>query len=186
VQGIAELITRPGLINVDFADVRTVMAEMGMAMMGSGTGKGQDRARIAAEAAVASPLLEDINLTGARGLLVNITSGMDITMGEFEEVGNTIKNFSSDDATVVVGTVIDPSMTDEVRVTVVATGLESAVRAKEEPIPFVRPKQNLETDYKTLDRPTVIRNKADKEVANLEKTSPEYLDIPAFLRRQAD
>jgi len=186
VQGIAELITRPGLINVDFADVRTVMAEMGMAMMGSGTGKGQDRARIAAEAAVASPLLEDINLTGARGLLVNITSGMDITMGEFEEVGNTIKNFSSDDATVVVGTVIDPSMTDEVRVTVVATGLESAVRAKEEPLPFVRPKQNLETDYKTLDRPTVIRNKADKEVANLEKTSPEYLDIPAFLRRQAD
>ena len=123
VQGIAELITRPGLINVDFADVRTVMSEMGMAMMGSGTAKGEDRAREAAEAAVASPLLEDIDLMGANGILVNVTAGMDLAIGEFEEVGNTVKEFASENATVVVGTVIDPDMRDELRVTVVATGL---------------------------------------------------------------
>ena len=123
VQGIAELITRPGLINVDFADVRTVMSEMGMAMMGSGCAKGEDRAREAAEAAIASPLLEDVNLTGANGILVNVTAGMDLAIGEFEEVGNTIKEFASENATVVVGTVIDPEMRDELRVTVVATGL---------------------------------------------------------------
>ena len=123
VQGIAELITRPGLINVDFADVRTVMSEMGMAMMGSGVASGQDRARIAAEAAVSSPLLEDINLSGANGMLVNVTAGVDLSIGEFQEVGDTIKQFASDDATVVIGTVIDPEMTDEIRVTVVATGL---------------------------------------------------------------
>ena len=123
VQGIAELITRPGLINVDFADVRTVMSEMGMAMMGSGVASGQDRARIAAEAAVSSPLLEDINLSGANGVLVNVTAGVDLSIGEFQEVGDTIKQFASDDATVVIGTVIDPEMTDEIRVTVVATGL---------------------------------------------------------------
>jgi cell division protein FtsZ len=186
VQGIAELITRPGLINVDFADVRTVMAEMGMAMMGSGTGKGQDRARVAAEAAIASPLLEDVNLTGARGLLVNITSGMDLTMGEFEEVGNTVKTFAAENATVVVGTVIDPSMSDEVRVTVVATGLGSAIRQKDEPLTVVKAKSGMEVNYKDLDRPTVIRNKLDVEAPSLEKASPEYLDIPAFLRRQAD
>ena len=113
VQGIAELITRPGLINVDFADVRTVMAEMGMAMMGSGVSHGEDRAREAAEAAVSSPLLEDINLAGANGILVNVTAGMDLSIGEFQEVGNTVKEFASDDATVVVGTVIDPDMTDQ-------------------------------------------------------------------------
>lgn len=123
VQGIAELITRPGLINVDFADVRTVMSEMGMAMMGSGKATGENRAREAAEAAVASPLLEDVNLSGARGILVNVTAGMDMSIGEFEEVGNTVKEFASDNATVVVGTVIDPEMTGELRVTVVATGL---------------------------------------------------------------
>ncbi|MGH7623540.1 MAG: cell division protein FtsZ, partial [Gemmatimonadaceae bacterium] len=123
VQGIAELITRPGLINVDFADVRTVMSEMGMAMMGSGVASGADRARIAAEAAVSSPLLEDINLAGANGILVNVTAGVDLAIGEFQEVGDTVKQFASDDATVVIGTVIDPEMTDEIRVTVVATGL---------------------------------------------------------------
>ena len=123
VQGIAELITRPGLINVDFADVRTVMSEMGMAMMGSGRMRGENRAREAAEAAIASPLLEDVNLQGARGILVNVTAGLDMAIGEFEEVGNTIKQFASEDATVVVGTVIDPELTDELRVTVVATGL---------------------------------------------------------------
>ena len=123
VQGIAELITRPGLINVDFADVRTVMAETGMAMMGSGAASGEDRAREAAEAAVSSPLLEDINLAGAHGILVNVTAGMDLSIGEFQEVGQIVKQFASDDATVVVGTVIDPELTNQVRVTVVATGL---------------------------------------------------------------
>ncbi len=123
VQGIAELITRPGLINVDFADVRTVMAETGMAMMGSGSASGENRAREAAEAAVSSPLLEDINLAGAHGILVNVTAGMDLSIGEFQEVGNIVKQFASEDATVVVGTVIDPELTNMVRVTVVATGL---------------------------------------------------------------
>ena len=123
VQGIADLITRPGLINVDFADVRTVMSETGMAMMGTGQATGEDRARIAAEMAVSSPLLEDINLHGAQGILVNVTAGMDLGIGEFEEVGNTVKAFASEDATVVVGTVIEPDMMDELRVTVVATGL---------------------------------------------------------------
>ena len=126
MQGIAELITRPGLINVDFADVRTVMSEMGMAMMGSGTASGEDRAREAAEMAVSSPLLEDINLAGANGILVNVTAGMDLSIGEFEEVGATIKEFASDDATVVVGTVIDPELTSQIRVTVVATRVGSS------------------------------------------------------------
>src|SRR6202163_1455646 len=123
VQGIAELITRPGLINVDFADVRTVMGETGMAMMGSGSASGEGRARQAAEAAVSSPLLEDINPAGAHGILVNVTAGMDLSIGEFQEVGNIVKQFASEDATVVVGTVIDPELTNMVRVTVVATGL---------------------------------------------------------------
>ena len=127
VQGIAELITRPGLINVDFADVRTVMTETGMAMMGSGSAAGDDRAREAAEAAISSPLLEDINLSGAHGILVNVTAGMDLSIGEFQEVGNVIKQFASDDATVVVGTVIDPDMANQIRVTVVATGLGKTV-----------------------------------------------------------
>src|ERR1700744_1990804 len=137
VQGIAELITRPGLINVDFADVRTVMAETGMAMMGSGVASGEGRARSAAEAAVSSPLLEDINLAGAHGILVNVTAGMDLSIGEFQEVGNIVKQFASEDATVVVGTVIDPELTNVVRVTVVATGLNrpaSAVRAPSQPM----------------------------------------------------
>ena len=138
VQGIAELITRPGLINVDFADVRTVMSEMGMAMMGTGVSQGEDRAREAAEAAVSSPLLEDINLAGANGILVNVTAGMDLSIGEFQEVGNTVKEFASDDATVVVGTVIDPDMTDRIRVTVVATGLGKHARNAESPMRIVR------------------------------------------------
>src|SRR3569832_854142 len=123
VQGSAELITRPGLINVDFADVRTVMSETGMAMMGSGVARGEMRAKEAAEKAVSSPLLEDINLQGAHGILVNVTAGMDLSIGEFQEVGNVVKQFASDDATVVVGTVIDPELSNTVRVTVVATGL---------------------------------------------------------------
>lgn len=186
VQGIAELITRPGLINVDFADVRTVMSEMGMAMMGTGVASGEDRAREAAESAVASPLLEDVDLSGARGILVNVTAGLDMAIGEFEEVGNTIKQFASDNATVVVGTVIDPEMHDELRVTVVATGLgRGAESVAEQPVKLVVNKQKHDVDY---DRPTVLRNKAvhsevtEKAVDN----SMEYLDIPAFLRRQAD
>ena len=178
VQGIAELITRPGLINVDFADVRTVMAEMGMAMMGSGSASGEDRAREAAEAAVSSPLLEDINLEGAKGILVNVTAGMDLSIGEFQEVGNTIKEFASDDATVVIGTVIDPDLTDRIRVTVVATGLGQLAS----PMRVVRrPAQAIELNYQQLDKPTVQRKRAVGD-----GLKEELLDIPAFLRRQAD
>src|SRR5690606_28404277 len=133
VQGIAELITRPGLINVDLADVRTVMSEMGMAMMGSGTAKGADRAREAAEAAISSPLLEDVNLSGARGILVNITAGETLAIGEFRQVGETVKQCAAEDATVVIGTVIDPEMGDTIRVTVVATGLGQAAVRREQP-----------------------------------------------------
>ena len=195
VQGIAELITRPGLINVDFADVRTVMSEMGMAMMGSGKASGEDRARVAAETAVASPLLEDIDLAGARGILVNVTAGLDMSIGEFEEVGNTIREFASDDATVVVGTVIDPEMVDELRVTVVATGLGQAqAAAADAPVKLVYQNQQsaepvvAETKYEELDRPTVMRAQtaASASAATAGDTSLDYLDIPAFLRRQAD
>lgn len=194
VQGIAELITCPGLINVDFADVRTVMSEMGMAMMGTGRGKGPARAKEAAEAAVSSPLLEDINLAGARGILINITSGADITMGEFEEVGNTVKAFASDNATVVVGTVIDEHMEGEVRVTVVATGIGLDKKSKEsrdlgitrESI-AVMTKVDPEVDYKSLERPTIIRNRVEHyEPMGGANLKGDILDIPAFLRRQAD
>ncbi len=196
VQGIAELITRPGLINVDFADVRTVMSEMGMAMMGSGCMSGEHRAREAAEMAIASPLLEDVNLSGARGVLVNVTAGMDMQIGEFEEVGNTIKSFASDEAIVVVGTVIDPEMQDEMRVTVVATGLGQGKSVERiEPAAEVRPARrevdvNADADYATLDRPTIIRNHVavaggQKEPV-LDGNDFDYLDVPAFLRRQAD
>ncbi|GGJ99439.1 cell division protein FtsZ [Luteimonas terricola] len=126
VQGIADLIVRPGLINVDFADVRTVMSEMGLAMMGTGTARGDDRAQAAAESAIQNPLLDDVNLAGANGILVNITAGPDFTMAEFDEVGRTVENFASEDATIVIGTVLDPDMQDDVRVTVVATGLNRA------------------------------------------------------------
>ncbi len=194
VQGIAQLITRPGLINVDFADVRTVMSEMGMAMMGSGVASGEDRAREAAERAVASPLLEDINIAGARGILVNVTAGLDLSVGEFAEVGDTIKAFASDDATVVVGTVLDAEIGDEIRVTVVATGLGQELRkpVEETPVRLVYKEANGgEVDYENLDRPTVMRSNTvatgghyagqDSSSNNL-----EYLDVPAFLRRQAD
>jgi cell division protein FtsZ len=196
VQGIADLIIRPGMINVDFADVRTVMSEMGMAMMGSGVARGDNRAREAAEAAIRSPLLEDVNLQGARGILVNITAGIGLTLGEFTEVGNTIEEFASPDATVVVGTVIDPEMTDELRVTVVATGLGviHTVRDQVHPTKVVDNTRHADgnLNYAVLDKPTVMR-------ANSARVSPsaaskldsrdrdmEYLDIPAFLRRQAD
>jgi cell division protein FtsZ len=188
VQGIAELITRPGLINVDFADVRTVMSEMGMAMMGSGVATGQDRARIAAEAAVSSPLLEDINLAGANGILVNVTAGVDLSIGEFQEVGDTVKQFASDDATVVIGTVIEPEMTDEIRVTVVATGLGQAVGFADKPMKVVRrtPLKGREPNYSELEKPAVQRRRAIGDGTNTAENLEDLLDIPAFLRRQAD
>ncbi len=187
VQGIAELITRPGLINVDFADVRTVMSEMGMAMMGSGRATGEDRAREAAEAAIASPLLEDVNLAGARGILVNVTAGMDMAIGEFEDVGNAIKCFASENATVVVGTVIDPELSGELRVTVVATGLGQGLDRSEKPKLVVDRSNNGEVDYEKLERPAVIRKKVVGERFEAEPgANLDYLDIPAFLRRQAD
>ena len=187
VQGIAELITRPGLINVDFADVRTVMSEMGMAMMGSGEASGEDRAREAAEAAASSPLLEDINLAGANGILVNITAGLDLSIGEFQEVGNTVKEYASPDATVVIGTVIDPEMTDRIRVTVVATGLGRQATQSESPMRIVRrPAAQSEPNYQTLDKPTVQRQRAVGDGLTTNGLQEELLDIPAFLRRQAD
>jgi cell division protein FtsZ len=210
VQGIAELITRPGLINVDFADVRTVMSETGMAMMGSGVARGENRAKEAAEMAVSSPLLEDINLSGAHGILVNVTAGMDLSIGEFQQVGEIVKQFASDDATVVVGTVIDPELSDEMRVTVVATGLgrpevahgrapfgrevptlqkvapQQAV-PQAEPAMRVVPRRPLTAaDYAALDKPAVQRQRAVGDGLRGEVESEDVLDIPAFLRRQAD
>lgn len=201
VKGISDLITRPGLINVDFADVRTVMSEMGMAMMGTGSAVGEQRARQAAEAAIASPLLEDVNFSGARGILVNITAGLDMSIGEFEEVGDVVKEFISDDATVVVGTVIDPDMTAEMRVTVIVTGLgESLRRGQSISSQSYNRARLLETtrsdgslDYHQLERPAVVRKQAQAGAqANANKPAAEsnpdvdYLDIPAFLRRQEE
>jgi cell division protein FtsZ len=200
VQGIAELITRPGLINVDFADVKTVMSEMGAAMMGSGEANGESRAREAAEKAIRSPLLEDIDLSGAKGILVNITAGLSLAIGEFDEVGSTVREFADDDATVVVGTVIDPEMKDEMRVTVVATGLGETVvnelpkpvRGEPAEVKMVVPDlEHVETKqdiYRNLDQPTVIRKSAAANAVaeDVNSDSMDYLDIPAFLRRQAD
>ena len=211
VQGIADLIIRPGMINVDFADVRTVMSEMGMAMMGTGISRGEARAREAAEAAIRSPLLEDVNLQGARGILVNITAGMDLSLGEFAEVGDTVEEFASDNATVVVGTVIDPEMTDELKVTVVATGLgEPASAGRLKPVDM-RSRPVSRGSQINYDTPTAFRNEAKKvettpvtraiepaavlaedskkDVKSVENSAAkdlDLLDIPAFLRRQAN
>jgi cell division protein FtsZ len=193
VQGIADLIIRPGMINVDFADVRTVMSEMGMAMMGSGRASGESRARLAAESAIRSPLLEDVDFTGARGVLVNIAAGSDISLGEFSEVGATVEEFASENATVVVGTVIDESMGDELRVTVVATGLGALAELERAPKIAEEIQRKIAgdgvPDYADFDRPTVIRNAGTKAADDPELPGSkdlEYLDIPAFLRRQAD
>ncbi|MBN49449.1 MAG: cell division protein FtsZ [Spongiibacteraceae bacterium] len=190
VQGIADLIIRPGMINVDFADVRTVMSEMGMAMMGSGIASGENRAIEAAEAAIRSPLLEDVNIQGARGILVNITAGLDLSLGEFADVGDTVKEFASDQATVVVGTVIDPEMSNELRVTVVATGLDGGVDIPLKVVENKPVEPKTASDYRQLDRPTVMRKSAVAReavaTAAMEDRNMEYLDIPAFLRRQAD
>ena len=226
VQGIAELITRPGLINVDFADVRTVMSETGMAMMGTGAAAGENRARQAAEAAVSSPLLEDINLAGAQGILVNVTAGLDLSIGEFEEVGTIVKEYASEDATVVVGTVIDPEMSNQIRVTVVATGLNGSTATSgradlpseglmERPTAMGRETLSrgaamalresvssraeqmaqrsakargpmTPSDYSALDKPTIVRQRAVGDDLRADADPEELLDIPAFLRRQAD
>lgn len=195
VQGIADLIIRPGMINVDFADVKTVMSEMGMAMMGTGSATGEERAREAAEAAIKSPLLEDINLQGARGILVNITAGVDLNLGEFSEVGNIVEEFASDSATVVVGTVIDPEMTDELKVTVVATGLANSWEKPTKVVDNTKRSFDGQPNYKDLETPTVTRRTAVMSEGNTavraeamesKAQGVEYLDIPAFLRRQAD
>ena len=196
VQGIAELITRRGFINVDFADVRAVMSQMGMAMMGSATASGENRARMAAEAAITSPFLEDINLSGARGILVNITAGMEMSVGEFEEVGSVIKEFASPDAEVVVGTVIDPESTGEMRVTVVATGLgrpaQAAQPAPAAPVEHERPVQVVRTgngsvDYRELEKPTVMRSgRSGDDSRTYRESDVEYYEIPTFLRKQAN
>ncbi len=179
VQGIAELITRPGLINVDFADVRTVMSEMGLAMMGTGVARGENRAREAADKAIASPLLDDIDLSGAKGVLVNVTAGSDLSISEFEEVGDAVKAFTSDNATVIVGTVIDPTMTDELRVTLVATGLGGR---------DVRSGGGMRTPQSaTVDRGFGrLRERAPRVPVKEGVADVNYLDIPAFLRRQSD
>ncbi|KPU59246.1 MAG: cell division protein FtsZ [Pseudomonas sp.] len=204
VRGISDIIKRPGMINVDFADVRTVMSEMGMAMMGTGCASGPNRAREATEAAIRNPLLEDVNLQGARGILVNITAGPDLSLGEYSDVGSIIEAFASEHAMVKVGTVIDPDMRDELHVTVVATGLGAKI---EKPVKVIdntvhtsmaaQPQQQAPVrqeapavNYRDLDRPTVMRNQAQAGAAAAAKMNPQddldYLDIPAFLRRQAD
>ncbi len=191
VAGIAEVIKCPGLVNVDFADVRTVMSEMGMAMMGSSSSNGDDRARVAAEQAVASPLLEDVNLAGARGVLVNITASTSLKMREVHEVMNTIKEFTADDATVIVGTVIDEMLEDHLRVTMVATGLGGfGDRQQQKPLAVVRTGTDetpLNVDYEYLDAPAVIRRRSrDAAVEAMKQSGVDMLDIPAFLRKQAD
>ena len=205
VQGIADLITKPGMINVDFADVRTVMAETGMAMMGSGSARGENRAREAAEAAVSSPLLEDVNLQGAHGLLINVTAGLDLRTSEFAIVGDTVKRYASEDANVVVGCVIDPEMSEEIRVTVVATGIgRQTVQIQQPEMDSRRPvavdggraARPAPRPIEDLSIPTYIRNQREQQAAaptqrravgdGLSYSDESMLDIPAFLRRQAD
>ncbi len=190
VQGITELITHPGLINVDFADVKTVMSNMGTAIMGTGVATGDNRAREAAEKAIACPLLEDINLQGAKGILVNITaSEMDLT--EFDEIGSIMHSFASEDADMKIGTAINPEMDDELKVTVVATGMGEQNIAQS-PIKLVQKAASGEMNYDVLDKPTVIRQKrTDPRETRFgaqpkQDTNLDYLDVPAFLRRQAD
>lgn len=205
VRGISDIIKRPGTINVDFADVRTVMSEMGMAVMGTGRASGPNRAREATEEAIRNPLLEDVNLQGARGILVNITSGPDLGMGEFYEVGQIIETFASEDAMVKIGTAIDPDMEDELQVTVVVTGIGHRA---EKPVKVIDNTINTQTmaasmptamavgddvmqpeDYRRYDRPASLRANQTKSAPSSFANSQEeldYLDIPAFLRKQAD
>jgi len=205
VQGISELVTKPGLINVDFKDLRAVMSEHGVAMMGVGYATGENRAIKAVEKAIANPLLEDVAVSGARGLLVNITSGLDFTLGEFNDVGDVIDQVASEDAKVIIGTSIDDSMNDEVRVTVVATGLEPIASAKNSDLvkPNLRAveaskaEEKIETENNVSELFELTQPQLKKEVAVEKKSvraeiamnsseNSNYLDIPAFLRRQAD
>lgn len=197
VGGIAEIINFPGLVNVDFEDVRTVMGEMGMAMMGSAYASGVDRARIAAEQAVASPLLEGVNLSGAKGVLVNITSSRSLKMKEVNEVMNTVREFAADDAHIIFGAVYDEGMGDELRVTVVATGLGQQ-QAKRQPFEVINTPVVQATgtdggyahgggiDYSQLDVPAVVRKGRSTTVEALANSGVDRYDIPAFLRKQAD
>ena len=196
VRGIADLIIRPGMINVDFADVRTVMSEMGKAMMGTGAATGEDRAVTAAEVAIRSPLLEDVDLSGARGILVNITSGPDFTLGEFDLVGKVVEQISDENANVVIGTVIDPEMSDQICVTVVATGLGDVLSPK-----TVVDNGQLDNEAREAfnsadeEAPQILRAQAIGNTALAQELTEEIgntqemeriLNIPAFLRRQAD
>lgn len=190
VQGVAELITCSGKINVDFADVRTVMSEKGMAMIGSGSGRGENRAEDAARSAICSPLLEDIDLTGAKGVLVNITSNADLTIGEFQKFGDCVAEFTSDNATVVIGNVVDEDIKDEVRVTVVATGI-GGTETENFTSPTLVSSLSEGTEAQAIydeNKDSVLDGKKEKlgSVNQDEESDPSYLDIPAFLRRQAD
>jgi cell division protein FtsZ len=187
VRGIAELITCSGRINVDFADVRTVMSEKGMAMIGTGSGRGEDRAKDAARSAISSPLLEDIDLTGAKGVLVNITSSADLTIGEFQQFGECVAEFTSDNATVVIGNVVDPTLKKEVRVTVVATGI-GAEKDEEFSAPsLISENPDFQGQSQFAIRPDAPGNRENEQDEKPRLTNPDdYLDIPAFLRRQAD
>jgi cell division protein FtsZ len=192
VAGIAEVINCPGMVNVDFADVRTVMSENGVAMMGSATASGPERAQMAAEQAVHSPLLEDIHLSGARGVLVNITASHTMKLKEVHEVMNTIRSFTAEDATVIYGSVIDEAIGDALRVTIVATGLGGQA-AQRNPVPMMQMVPRTGTDdaaagvnYDELDQPTALRRRRDVTVEAMRHSGVEMLDIPAFLRKQAD
>lgn len=193
VAGIAEVINCPGLVNVDFADVKTVMSEMGMAMMGSAIAAGVDRARVAAERAVSSPLLEDISLSGARGILVNITANSSLKMREVHEVMNAIKNLTAEDATIIVGTVIDENMAEDLRVTMVATGLGGlASQSQSNSTPLTVIHSRTGTDDRdsvySAEEPAVMRTsrRSNATVAAMRQSGVDPMDIPAFLRRQAD
>jgi cell division protein FtsZ len=194
VRGIADLIIRPGMINVDFADVRTVMSEMGKAMMGTGAATGEDRAVTAAEVAIRSPLLEDVDLSGARGILVNITSGPDFTLGEFDQVGKVVEQISDENANVVIGTVIDPEMSDQICVTVVATGLGDMLSPKTV-VDNGQLNNEAREAFNSADAPQILRAQAIGNTALSQELTGEIsntqemeriLNIPAFLRRQAD
>jgi len=193
VQGITELITHPGLMNVDFADVRTVMSNMGSAIMGTGVATGENRARLAAEKAIACPLLEDINLQGARGILVNVTSNGDLGLNEFDEIGSIMHAFASDDADIKIGMAVNPHMGTELKVTVVATGMGEKAKANA-PIKLVQKVAAGEVNYDQLDKPTIVRQQKQEAVTRESRfgaqprneTDLDYLDVPAFLRRQAD
>jgi cell division protein FtsZ len=192
VAGIAEVINCPGMVNVDFADVRTVMSENGVAMMGSATASGPERAQMAAEQAVHSPLLEDIHLSGARGVLVNITASHSMKLKEVHEVMNTIRSFTAEDATVIYGSVIDEAIGDALRVTIVATGLGGPAAQRQQPVMQVVPRTGTDdavggpVNYEELDQPTAIRRRRDVTIEAMRHSGVDMLDIPAFLRKQAD